>query len=200
MPTKHFERSDDRSARSRLRVAVLFGGRSPQHDVSVLSATNVVNALDPNRYDVLPIFVTKDGRWLMASPQTELSAAATMNGVPQLCLLPGGHGRMLAIPQNEAPFELPPSVGVSKVKCKQDFAAALAEGFRHDSKLLAEEFIAGGKIEFSILPTARYPYRARVRSRPLRPTASTATKPSTSMRTAQRLGCLPNCRRMSRIG
>ena len=59
MPTTRSVESD-RPPSSRLRVAVLFGGRSPEHDVSILSATNVVNALDPDRYDVLPVFVTKE--------------------------------------------------------------------------------------------------------------------------------------------
>src|SRR3954447_5168949 len=51
---------------SRLRIAVLFGGRSSEHDVSVMSATNVMRALDPERYDALPVFVTRDGRWLQS--------------------------------------------------------------------------------------------------------------------------------------
>jgi len=60
----------------------------------------------------------------------------------------------LGLPLFVKPARQGSSVGVSKVKCKQDFAAALAEGFRHDSKLLAEEFIAGREIEFSILEHA----------------------------------------------
>ena len=51
----------------RLRIAVLFGGRSAEHDVSVLSATNVMRALDPAKYDAVPVFVTREGRWLLAS-------------------------------------------------------------------------------------------------------------------------------------
>jgi len=235
----------DRPTASRLRVAVLFGGRSPEHDVSILSATNVVNALDRDRYDVLPIYVTKEGRWLLMARQTELSTAATVGDAPELTLLPGGRGRLLAIPANAAPYEVPPinilfpvlhgmhgedgsvqglaavarvplagcgilgsataidkdiakrllkeaglpvakavcieqgaeppfadvvkklglplfikparqgsSVGVSKVADADSYAAALAEGFRHDRKLLAEEFITGREIEFSVLEHA----------------------------------------------
>ncbi|MGO4816533.1 D-alanine--D-alanine ligase, partial [Cupriavidus sp. 2MCAB6] len=50
----------------RLRIAVLFGGRSAEHDVSVLSATNVMNALEPAKYDAVPIFVTREGQWLLS--------------------------------------------------------------------------------------------------------------------------------------
>ena len=45
------------------RVAVVFGGRSAEHEISVLSARSVIDALDPDRYEVLAIGVTKEGRW-----------------------------------------------------------------------------------------------------------------------------------------
>ena len=51
---------------NRLRIAVLFGGRSAEHDVSVLSATNVMRALEPAKYDAVPVFITRDGRWLLS--------------------------------------------------------------------------------------------------------------------------------------
>ena len=47
------------------RVAVVFGGRSAEHEISVLSARSVMDALDPERYDAVAIGVTKDGRWLL---------------------------------------------------------------------------------------------------------------------------------------
>ena len=50
----------------RLRIAVLFGGRSAEHDVSVLSATNVMRALDPQKYEAVPIYVTRAGQWLLS--------------------------------------------------------------------------------------------------------------------------------------
>lgn len=237
--------SRDRPATARRRVAVLFGGRSPEHDVSILSATNVLTALEPERYDVVPIYVTKDGRWTMADPTTDLSSAATAAGATELCLLPGGFGRLIAISDGMPAFELPridvlfpvlhgmhgedgsiqglaevarvplagcgilgsataidkdiakrllreaglpvarsvcihtgdtpsfdelvntlglpifikparqgSSVGVSKVTKAEDFAAALAEGFKYDRKLLAEEFVRGREIECSVLEHA----------------------------------------------
>ena len=51
----------------KLRIAVLFGGRSAEHDVSVRSATNVMRALQPGRYDAVPVFVTREGMWLLSS-------------------------------------------------------------------------------------------------------------------------------------
>ena len=224
----------------RPRIAVLFGGRSAEHDVSVLSATNVIRALDPARYEVVPVFITRDGRWL-ESAVVDGAPARPQTGT-QLALLPGGEGRMVAVPEGGAPREttaidilfpvlhgipgedgsvqglaevarvplvgcgilgsavaldkdvakrllreagipaaravtirrdavpafgdltealgLPvfvkparqgSSVGVSKVASEDDYRAALEEGFRHDDKLLAEEFVKGREIECSVL-------------------------------------------------
>ena len=51
----------------KLRVGVLFGGRSGEHEVSLLSAASVLNAIDKKKYDVVPIGITKEGRWLSAA-------------------------------------------------------------------------------------------------------------------------------------
>ena len=50
----------------KLRVGILFGGRSGEHEVSLLSAASVVNAIDKTKYEVVPIGITKEGRWLTA--------------------------------------------------------------------------------------------------------------------------------------
>ncbi len=50
----------------KLRVGILFGGRSGEHEVSLLSAASVLNAIDKNKYDVVPIGITKEGHWLTA--------------------------------------------------------------------------------------------------------------------------------------
>jgi D-alanine-D-alanine ligase len=51
---------------AKLRVGILFGGRSGEHEVSLLSAASVLNAIDKTKYDVVPIGITKEGRWLTA--------------------------------------------------------------------------------------------------------------------------------------
>lgn len=227
-------------ASSKLRIAVLFGGRSAEHDVSVLSATNVMRALDPARYDAVPVFVTREGQWLLSS--YEDNVLAKPDSGTEISLLPGGKGRLLGMPETGAPLELGKidllfpvlhglhgedgavqglaqvarvplvgcgiigsanaldkdiakrlfneagvpaarsvtirpdavssfsdlkaklglplfikparqgsSVGVSKVSDETDYQAALTEGFRHDTKLLAEEFIDGREVECSVL-------------------------------------------------
>lgn len=228
------------NASTRLRIAVLFGGRSAEHDVSVLSATNVMKALKPEKYDAVPILVTRDGQWLLSS--FENGEFAKPESGTEAFLVPGGRGRMIAIGTDgritetgkidilfpvlhglygedgsvqglaevarvplagcgilgsataldkviakrllraaglpvarsvtisedvapdlaalESELGLPlfikparqgSSVGVSKVSGSQEFMPALAAGFRHDRILLAEEFISGREIEFSVL-------------------------------------------------
>ena len=57
---------------AKLRVGILFGGRSGEHEVSLLSAASVLNAIDKTKYEVVPIGITKDGRWLTAEHAEKL--------------------------------------------------------------------------------------------------------------------------------
>lgn len=50
----------------RIRVLLLYGGRSAEHDVSRVSAVAIARALDPERYEVVPVGITKEGRWLLS--------------------------------------------------------------------------------------------------------------------------------------
>src|SRR5579863_10387498 len=51
----------------KLRIGILFGGRSGEHEVSLLSAASILNAIDRSKFDVTPIGITKEGRWLAAA-------------------------------------------------------------------------------------------------------------------------------------
>ena len=46
-------------------VAVLFGGQSSEHEISKISAATIISALDKDRYFVMPVYITEDGKWLM---------------------------------------------------------------------------------------------------------------------------------------
>ena len=48
----------------RLRIGVLFGGRSTEHEVSILSAQSIIAAMDPDRFEAVPLYIDKSGRWL----------------------------------------------------------------------------------------------------------------------------------------
>jgi D-alanine-D-alanine ligase len=58
----------------RVRLVVLFGGRSAEHDISCISASHVLRAVDPDRYDVVPVGITRDGRWVLAEEAAALIA------------------------------------------------------------------------------------------------------------------------------
>jgi D-alanine-D-alanine ligase len=58
--------------KSKIRVGILFGGRSGEHEISLLSAASVFNAIDKRKYDVVPIGITKDGRWVTAADAERL--------------------------------------------------------------------------------------------------------------------------------
>ena len=56
----------------KLKIAVAFGGRSVEHEISVLSAQQVMAALDEERYEILPLYIAKDGRMFCEEELREL--------------------------------------------------------------------------------------------------------------------------------
>jgi len=65
----------------KIRVAVVFGGRSVEHEVSLVSARAIMDALDPERYEVVPIGITKRGRWVAAGTHSALPADPSVGGL-----------------------------------------------------------------------------------------------------------------------
>jgi D-alanine-D-alanine ligase len=66
----------------RLRVLVLFGGQSAEHDVSRVTAVSVAKALDPDKYEIVPVGITTDGRWLLATDAQRMLAAGARDALP----------------------------------------------------------------------------------------------------------------------
>jgi D-alanine-D-alanine ligase len=66
----------------KVRVGILFGGRSGEHEVSLLSAASVFNAIDKNKYEVVPIGITKEGRWLTAADAERLLQGKSADTLP----------------------------------------------------------------------------------------------------------------------
>lgn len=229
---------------ARLRVAVLLGGRSSEHEVSILSARNVVKGLDAAKYDVAPILITREGRWRLLELENGMLPDQLPADGAEVALIPGGQGRLCSFDRNGArelpaidilfpvlhglngedgsiqglaqiagvplagcgvlgsataidkdiakrllreaglpvarsltarrgdqplfddaakalglPLFVKParqgsSVGVSKARTVEEFQAATIEAFRHDDKILIEEFIGGREIECSVLEDA----------------------------------------------
>jgi D-alanine-D-alanine ligase len=202
----------------RLRVAVLAGGRSSEHQISLASARSVLESLDPERYDVVTVAIGRDGRWELGSgdgslaetlPVPAANAPATLGAVD--VVLPILHGpfgedgtvqgllelagvpyvgagvaasalcmdkdlfkkvlrdsgiavaRHLALREGDAasnpfgypcfvkPARLGSSVGITKVHDESELQGAVNLAFRHDDKVLVEEFLGGIEVEVGVL-------------------------------------------------
>jgi D-alanine-D-alanine ligase len=202
----------------KLRVAVLAGGRSSEHEISLGSARSVLESLDPDRYDVVTVAIGRDGRWELGSgdgsvaetlPVPAASAPATLGAVD--VVLPILHGpfgedgtvqgllelagvpyvgagvaasalcmdkdlfkkvlrdsgiavaRHVALRSGDAienpfgypcfvkPARLGSSVGITKVHDEGELEPAVELAFRHDEKVLIEEFLDGIEVEVGIL-------------------------------------------------
>jgi D-alanine-D-alanine ligase len=68
---------------TRTRLAILYGGRSAEHQVSVVSARSVMEALDPDRFEVVPIAITRQGRWLLPE-RSPLELTASDGALPEV--------------------------------------------------------------------------------------------------------------------
>lgn len=73
MSTENLPQSPEQPSR-KPRVAVVFGGRSSEHGISVVTAGAVLKAIDRTKYDVLPIGITRDGRWALTADEPERMA------------------------------------------------------------------------------------------------------------------------------
>jgi D-alanine-D-alanine ligase len=207
----------------RVRVAVLMGGRSSEHEISRASARSVLDALDPERYDAITVEIGRDGRWELGTgadgtvaetlpvPAAQVPATlgdvdvvfpvlhgpfgedGTVQGLLELAGVPyvgaGVLGSALAMDKDvfkavmrdrgipvtrnitlreeqgaENPFGYPAfvkparlgsSVGISKAHSDEELAAAVELAFRHDDKVLVEEFVDGVEVECGVLGNDR---------------------------------------------
>jgi D-alanine-D-alanine ligase len=70
------------------RIAILFGGRSGEHEVSLMSAQSILSVLDPNQYDVTQIGITHEGQWLYGPHALEAFSQGNLHGLTPVLLLP----------------------------------------------------------------------------------------------------------------
>ncbi len=82
--------------KKRLRVGVLFGGRSGEHEVSLASAASVIRELDPEKYEAVPIGISKDGRWLVGGGAQKMLPEVLKSG--QRVVLPADPNAAALVP------------------------------------------------------------------------------------------------------
>lgn len=82
----------------KIRVGVIFGGRSAEHEVSLVSAASVINALDKEKYEILPIGITPEGRWLSTHEALRLlKEKHSVDNIPEHILVPDPRKRGLVL-------------------------------------------------------------------------------------------------------
>jgi D-alanine-D-alanine ligase len=94
--------------KKKIRVAVLFGGRSGEHEVSLVSAGSVISALDKSKYDIIAIGISKSGQWLVGEDSLRLLAQGREKKLIPACM-PADPGRRSLIalqPQKRLPNRL----------------------------------------------------------------------------------------------
>lgn len=89
------------SAKRKTVVAVIFGGRSVEHDVSVVTGNQVMSAFDPERYEVVPVYIDREGRWFTGEPLLDLknfrNEVVSYKGVETAILSPSAQHHGLVI-------------------------------------------------------------------------------------------------------
>jgi len=90
--------------RRKLRVGVIFGGRSGEHEISLRSARSVIHAMDPKQYDIVPIGITQSGRWITSGDSLQMLES----GLDKETAVPVA---LLAEPRHDALIELSLSEG-----------------------------------------------------------------------------------------
>lgn len=107
------------TSEQKITVALLCGGRSSEHSISLITACGVLSAMDSERYRVIPIGITTDGRWYLTS-ESELNALirenplATFDGAEHKVFLPLGSGdsRLRLVSEDLGRIELGPEIDV----------------------------------------------------------------------------------------
>jgi D-alanine-D-alanine ligase len=210
----------------KVRVAVVMGGRSSEHEISLASARSVLDGLDPARYETVTVEIGRDGRWELGSgglqelerdgrsaaetlpvPTSQVPATlaevdvvfpvlhgpfgedGTVQGLLELadvpyvgagvaasalCMdkdlfksvlrdhdipvtssvtlrQPDGFENPFGFPVFVKPARLGSSVGITKARSEGELRAGIELAFRHDEKVLVEEFVSGIEVECSVL-------------------------------------------------
>lgn len=94
---------------NKLRIGVLFGGISGEHEVSLMSACSILNALSPEKYEVIPIGITKQGQWITGEKVLESLERGDTTSLIPVTILPKPGTRMLyALRSTEGQTRLEP--------------------------------------------------------------------------------------------
>ena len=91
----------------KINLAVLFGGQSSEHEVSCMSAVNIIDQIDKERYELLLIGITKEGRWLRAESAEEIRSGEWCSSREQAVILPDAVRKSALVSGNGESREFP---------------------------------------------------------------------------------------------
>jgi D-alanine-D-alanine ligase len=92
----------------KIRVAVVFGGRSTEHQISCVSAGSIMGALDPAEFEVVPIGITREGRWVLTAGDPAQLAIGDQDGRPRLPEITADSGEQVVLPGDPTGQDLIP--------------------------------------------------------------------------------------------
>jgi D-alanine-D-alanine ligase len=96
----------------KIRVGILFGGRSGEHDVSLVSAASVMKALDTTKYEIVPIGITRDGHWRVGSGAVQLLPQVLESGEPVTPSVDPAGPKLLPITRSTLTMDSRPQIDV----------------------------------------------------------------------------------------
>ena len=83
--------------KKKIKVGVIFGGRSGEHEVSIVSAQSVIKALDQKKYQVIPILVSKSGQWRSSRDAVAKIKAGKINKIPEINFSPDPQKQLIDV-------------------------------------------------------------------------------------------------------
>lgn len=102
----------------KIRVGIIFGGRSGEHEVSYCSAVSIIKAIDKNKYEVIPIGITKEGKWISPEETAYALESGKIEGKSTMILLNNPSGKSLIKINNE--------VELNKISSKREIDVIFA--------------------------------------------------------------------------
>ena len=133
----------------KIRVGVLFGGRSGEHEISLRSALTVMSAMDPARYEIVPIGIDHEGRWFLENNALKVLAQTT----PDLGALSAGDTPVTLLPHNDSRTLVPtPSKSGVAALAKQNLGGALDVVFPVLHGTFGEDGTVQGLLELAGVP------------------------------------------------
>ena len=134
----------------KIKVGVIFGGQSTEHDVSVVSGSSVIKNLNKEKYEIYPIYISKNGEWFhYIKPVQDIEElnhiSTTIEGICKIV------NEKLKNPVFVKPSNSGSSVGVSKAENDEELKNSIQEAAKYDKEILIEQGINGKEIECAVL-------------------------------------------------